>query len=693
LSFGVGGPLPLGHRQGGYYVYGLFEDSGSHVEHVPVDQTVLQASISVDDFAGPFRLETGVNLQRSRTAGALLGRFTQDVADTSRYIRGVPLVDLDADGNGRIGYLEMHERSPVSGATGAGNQPLRQYWEWPTDARGQPLPLEAFPVVSGIPQAMHDYLVEHPEADPTGLLRAQGPGGPPPASGYVPAGFALDPRTVAYDTLDPHRPGALERELEADFAIAYFDLIRDADPDFTVRNQLFFDGMDQYKLSEQPFSQKQHVYVLEDKLTVTRRLASSPDGLNVNSLVSVNIRRTSSQGATSSGDYGTHRTDAMAGDGLLSPSSTFATALLNSTLEADGLPWTASYDTESWELGLGVLLDIELGRRINLLVGGRIDRSKASNVEHAGTLDLAAGSAANRAVFRLNDERASGWDTGGSWSVSVSRRLARNFHPYLTIAETSLALDGNNNRYNNAVLEHGHIGRARLVEIGLKTALLGGKMAFSAAAYEQGRAGVSEDEAGAVLQAHVTSTITRGWEAELKWVPFGSLLMSLHALRQKTEFEPNAGAAIMVDARALGFRDVVDANGNVVYPAEAFLYGGRSFLVLPPNVPGYDRKQGNPRTQVGLIAQYELQNGLGFTFGGNYFSSAYTGRLQLVKLPPAYVFNAGVFWRRKNWYVKYDVLNMLDERYFRARTGDTLADTVVSAMPGRRAQLTFRVRF
>ena len=80
-------------KRGGYYVYGLLEDSDSFARGVPVEQDVLQAAISVDDFVGPLRLETGVNTQMSRTAGALTGRFTQDLVDTGRYIRGTPLVE------------------------------------------------------------------------------------------------------------------------------------------------------------------------------------------------------------------------------------------------------------------------------------------------------------------------------------------------------------------------------------------------------------------------------------------------------------------------------------------------------------------------------------------------------------------------------------------------------------------------
>ena len=88
---------------------------------------------------------------------------------------------------------------------------------------------------------MFDYLTAHPEADPTGLLRAQGVGGPLPQSGAVPIGMVLDPRTVGYDTLDDRRAAAFERDLRAEFATLYFDLIADTDPNATLKNQLFFD--------------------------------------------------------------------------------------------------------------------------------------------------------------------------------------------------------------------------------------------------------------------------------------------------------------------------------------------------------------------------------------------------------------------------------------------------------------------
>src|SRR4029453_1392957 len=108
-------------------------------------QDVAQGALSVERFIGPFRLETGANYQRSETAGALTGRVKTDLVAHNRSIRGSPLVNLDLNGNGVIGYLEMQRASPVKGMLSAGNQPLIQYFDWPRDASGQPLPLDRFP--------------------------------------------------------------------------------------------------------------------------------------------------------------------------------------------------------------------------------------------------------------------------------------------------------------------------------------------------------------------------------------------------------------------------------------------------------------------------------------------------------------------------------------------------------------------
>ncbi|HEY0962038.1 MAG TPA: TonB-dependent receptor [Pseudomonadales bacterium] len=692
-SGGIGGPLALGDKVGGYYVYGLYEDSGSFSRDVDVGQKLLQVATSVDDVVGSFRLETGVNFQRSTTAGALTHRLTQGLVDDLRYVRGTPLVNLDADGDGRIGYLEMNAGSPVRGNLNANNQPLIQRFNWPLDAQGNPLPLDQFPQVGGIPRTLYDYLQANPEADPTGALRAQGIGGPVPSSGQLPVGFALDPRTVGYDTLDPRRSGAFEKELQADLLLFFADLVYDVDPDFTMKNQFFFDSMDQFKNSEQPGGGKQDVLVMENKFTVTKRMLDLPDWLAVNTLASLNYRYTESTGYRYGGDFSSTRMDVMAQDEPMTPNTSFWHPFDNPDIAAGGAPWTSDYRTRFTELGLGFLFDVDILQNTNVLLGGRYDVSRAKNVEFAGTYNPTTGTSTRPGALRTVDDSASGRDDGNSWSISVSHELPYGFRPYLTRAIASVALDGSNNKLDNATIVAGHIGSAKITEYGIKSSLFGGRVFMSLAHYEQTRTSITETDPGSVIGAEVSSTLTEGIEAELKFQPLPNLVLSLYGINQETRFKPNTGGNILVDARTLGFQDVLDAQGNVIYPAEAFLYGGRAQLALPADMAEYELKRGNPETQFGFNATYSLANGLGFTLSGNHFSETYSGRLKTVLLPEVAVMDVGIFYDTNTWHLKLDVGNVFDERYFRARTGDTLGEVLAQAMPGRTWRTTLKMNF
>jgi outer membrane receptor protein involved in Fe transport len=693
VSLGVGGPVALGDKVGGYYVYGLVEDSGSYSRDVDVGQKLLQVAASVDNILGDFRLETGANFQRSTTSGALTHRLTQGLVDDLEYVRGTPLVNLDANGDGKIGYLEMNTGSPVRGSLNSNNQPLIQRFSWPFDASGQPLPLDQFPQIAGIPRTMFDYLNANPAADPTGLLRAQGVGGPVPSSGQLPVGFVLDPRTVGYDTLDPRRSGAFEKELQADLLLFYADLVYDLDSDFTMKNQFFFDSMDQFKNSEQPGGGKQDVLVMEDKFTVTRRLLKLPDWLAVNSLASINYRYTEATGYRYGGDFASTRMDVMAQTEPMTANTTFWHPFDNSDINAGGAPWTSDYRTRFTEAGVGFLFDIDIHEKTNVLLGGRYDISRAKNTEFAGTYNPTTGTSARPGATRTADSSASGRDDGNSWSVSVSHELPYGLRPYITRAISSVALDGSNNKLDNATIVAGHIGSAKITEYGLKTSLFDGRVFFSMAHYEQTRTSITETDPGSVIGAEVSSTLTEGIEAELKFSPLDNLVVSLYGVNQETTFGPNTGGNILVDARTLGFRDVLDASGNVIYPAEAFLYGGRAQLTLPADMPQYEMKRGNPETQFGFNATYSLDNGLGFTLSGNHFSEVYSGRLQTVLLPEVAVMDFGVFYDTGRWHFKLDMGNVFDEQYFRARTGDTLGEVLAQAMPGRTWRTTVKASF
>lgn len=700
LSFGFGGPLDIGaiDKSGGYYVYGLVEDSDSYAEGVPVKQALFQAATSIDDAWSGFRLETGVNYQESRTSGALIGRFTQNLVDDGDYIGGAPLVNLDLNNNGTIGYLEMQTASPVVGNLSSNNQPLQQFFSWPKDENGNLLSVENFPVIQGIPESLFNYLNAHPEADPDGLLRAQGIGGPLPISGSVPIGMPLDPRTVGINEFNPRRSAAFEKDVKAEFLTFFADLVYDTDPDFTTKNQFFYDSMSQYKNSNQPFSQIQDVFVVEDKLTITKRIHELPFGLRLNQILTFNIRNTVSEGKRIVGDYGNHRTDATSDNwnsknAGMTANTTFTSSNENADLLNDGMPWGSIYRTEFSEIGLGFLFDMDFAMGTNLLIGARHDGSQAENINYAERYLVNVGNALNPGAYAMADEKAEAWDSGSSWSMSLSQPLPYNVRPYATLAKATILLDGNNNTLLNDVINAGHVGSAELKEAGLKAVWLDGRLHISTSAYEQGRVGVSENDIANVINAYATSTTTRGWQTEIKWIPRRDLLLTFYSLSQKTRFTPNVGGTMQVDARALGFADVLDANGNVIYPAEAFLYGGRAGIILPNGLAEYETKQGNPEQQYGLTAIYQFNKHWGLTLKGNYLSSTCSGRLCLVTLPSSLVFDAGIYWSVPSFDIRLDAANVTDEHYFRARTGDTLGDVIAQSMPGRRVQLSANFKF
>jgi iron complex outermembrane receptor protein len=703
FSGGVGGPVNIGSKNGGYYVYGLLSDANSYYVETPYKTKMVQVATSFDKIAGPFRLETGAIYQDGTTAGALSSRATQALIDDEIYIKGSPLAPLDLNGNGQIGWRELNTASPVRGNLSNNNQPLVQTFAWPKDANGNYLALDQFPKVAGIPQTMLTYLNAHPEADPTGLLRAQGAGGPQPMSGQLPVGFVLDPRTVGYTQLNDtqrRRAGAHERELNAQFITFFADLVNDTNPDFTMKNQLFFDSIDQYKISNQPIYLQQKVWVLEDKFTVTKRLHDLPSWLKVNTLGSVNVRRTDSKTSGGySGDLASTRVDIAADSVWINnfegrtPNTTFVTTHDNADINNDGSPGTSDGETAYTEIGAGLLGDIDLFDKVNVVLGGRYDFVKTKNEEFAGTFNTSTGTSANPGAFRTTGSVAEEDDEGPSYSASITYKAPYNLRPYVTYAKSSVLLEGSNNRIANNVVTGGVIGKAELKELGLKSSFFNNKLFVSGAKFQQSRLEVGPGDDPSLLTAEVSSTISDGYDAEIRWLITKGMTLALFGQQETTKYSPNIGGQELLDGRAMGFMDIVDASGNVIYPAEAFMYGGRPSIQIPDDLPQYLYKPSNPEYQVGLNFSYDMPSGFGFTFSANYTSEVCAARLCVVEVPEVTVLNAGVRKKFGNWDIKVDATNLTDEYAYRPRQYNGSAGLLVTAMPLARYNLTARFNF
>lgn len=746
VQIGTGVPFSLGEdRPGGVYVFALVEDSDTYVKHVEAKQKFIQATTSIDNMVGPFRLEFGGQLQNSVTSGAYMNRVTQNLVDHGQYIRGNPLKNLDLDADGRIGLVEHAFASPVVGNFSSNNLPLRQKWDFPFENGATQAA-----VTPGIPQAMLDYL-NSPEGRQVAncraadVMRQMPAGGPTPQSGALPIGFVLNPCTVSVAPVDWRGNGAFEREQNADQKLGYIDLIYDRDPSFTVKNQLFYDNLSSFKDSWLPYGENQYIKTIEDKITVTKQLPEQwlPDWMSVNALGSVNYRRTTGwirSGGVSGNDYDFRQDilyDGGTGNGGHYPNTMFWTQLSNDSY-ATGSPAERYLDSKFDEKGAALMFDVTMWRNTNLLMGMRYDRSHAQaqdlrassqtvgNLYIPGTTTIrpefqygtecttpvmaatnAAGQAAARAagcigfLYTEPYQIAEDTDSGKSWSISLSQQLPWGLRPYFTAASSSLTLDGSNNIIQASVIQNastgvynGFIGDAFLREVGIKGSWLGGKLQGSIAGYRQSRNDVTQPD-DPTAGADVSATEAEGVELEVKWSPIRNLFVSGYVSYQTQEYvtAPSPSTTIEVNGRQVGFQDIYDPEtGELLYPAEAFLYGGRSTASLPTDTGAYQDRVGNPEKQASLQGTYSFGKGFGMLLSGNYFSEVYANRQKTILLPEALVYNIGFTYDTGKMHFKINGYNFTDERYFRPASGDSNGQ-LISVMPGRRWEASLKMDF
>jgi outer membrane receptor protein involved in Fe transport len=192
----------------------------------------------------------------------------------------------------------------------------------------------------------------------------------------------------------------------------------------------------------------------------------------------------------------------------------------------------------------------------------------------------------------------------------------------------------------NNVITGGPIGKAELKEAGIKGSFFNNRLYLSTAAFQQSRLEVTQNEDPSLLTAEVSATVSRGIDAEIRWMIMKGLNVALFGQKETTKYNPNIGGQELIDGRFMGFMDITDAAGNVIYPAEAFMYGGRPSIQIPDNLPQYLYKPSNPEYQVGLNVSYDMPWGLGATLSANYNSDVCAARLCVVKMPAVTLINA-----------------------------------------------------
>lgn len=685
FSIGYGGPLrALEGRKGGYYVYAMLDDSDTYFQHVPGRQRILQAAIS-QEISKNWRLESGINYQDTVTAGAATVRLTKDLIATGHVWAGRPFVNLDTDGSGKISRREMEINSPnplTSALTGSPMGSLGGSFSAApivngANTRADVANPRANSALQALVQMRPEFVAKITDQKTLNLLNV------------LPKGLVLDPNTVRRVPMD-FSAVAIEKELRAKLGLVYLDFVNDYNPDFAIKNQLFADKMDQFKDSELPYYQKLDQYVVENKFTVQKRFSQVPDWMTLNTISSVNVRNSRTGGMSGGGDYD-DRVDVSLPGNPRTPYDTFVSPRENSTYEL-GLPFTNDGDTVFTESGAGVMFDVTIKNRFILLAGGRVDYVQVDGIQHAGTFANNVGTSGSPAgrYNRPTDVLYEGDDLGKSWSLSGSFRLPYGIIPYYTYSVQSVLQDGGNisSIGADATAFGGIYEDATIKEVGIKGSMFKDRIYWAISAYQQGKTSVSlNTNGGEITSGSIDASKARGAELEIRWVPSKQFYLTAYAVSQKSTTKVLAGTrSARIAGTALGFADVKDAAGNVIFPAEAFSWGGQNTINVPVDqtleTPGY------PNTQFGSSFNYATRFGLSFGMSGNYNSAVQSGFAQKLILPAYAQVNANLGYKWKSWSMKVDVMNVFDRLYFKSRIGGGSGDSLISVSVPLRFQYT-----
>lgn len=686
VSLGFGGPINFtgnSERRGGYYVYALEEDSESFYENIPIGQKILQGAIS-QELTESWRLETGFNLQETRTAGGFMTRITQDLIDNGNYWGGTFLVDLDLDKSGKIGHLEFETASPiVSGRTNSsGNNSLRQRF----DSRYTDALAGEVPVVANANSALEAFQTMRPEF--AGMLGDANM----KLLNQLPRGFVMDPDTVELTKVDWGHV-SLEKELYAKLGLFYLDFINDGG-DVKMKNQMILDSQDQFKDSELPFYQKQDIWAFENKFSLETELYSD-NSVTVNSISAVNFRHTDAQRHCNFGDYDNRPNLAMPKNER-TPRDLFITPRENSDYYNGGAPYTRWRHSKYDEYGIGTMLDITVGENLSVILGARYDYIDAETADYADVdgegIYVFASGADGTPSFRTADTSTRDTDDGVSYTGSVYYSLPNNLNLYGTYGLQTALSDGSALTLAQNLIGDGAYAEASIEEIGIKGSHFDGKLYWALAGYRQERATVDEDPNGNPLIGSLGVLTGEGVELEVRWVPNEKFYLSGFSVAQKTLDVSGRAGWLRLHGTTHGFEDVLDpVTGEVIYPAEAFTWGGQAGHRVQAGEkierPAY------PNTSHGIAMGYKAPYGLNFTLSGNYISEVQSGRYGVVMLPEATTANLAIGWKRGSFAAKLDIFNLTDELYFRGRSGSTSGDELISVMLPRRWQVTISKTF
>ena len=416
----VGGPMSLGDKDGGYFIYLLVEDSGSYYNNVFTEQIIVQSTFTLD-LNEKWRMEIGEQYQKfNSTENAGWNRVTQELVDNGTYTAGTPLINPDdpANGGDEDGLVDKTEARNV----------------YPSFCPVICLPLSYFFVRNAAVFGLDDNGIPFPfEFGSFGNTPPSGIGGPNEA-------LALDPDTVFQTTIEGSQVLVDEIDwLHSDSYAFFLDMINDSNPNFTITNKLFAEWLIRSKRASYGFSQINNVFLFENRLILEGNTGLR-EGIFLDWQITQSVRWYDADDGDDFRVETFDRRDLSFNGGTGRPVDRRGHALDDSSKN----PWDNRYQSEMLEIAGSIMANITIKERFQILLGGRFSDYDIDSFERPGTL------AANQ-LLGLNNDCCVGGLSGVStssnntiWAYSFSASYVTpwGIRPYVTNARQPLLTTG-----------------------------------------------------------------------------------------------------------------------------------------------------------------------------------------------------------------------------------------------------------
>jgi len=598
-----GGPLTLFKHKAGFYTYAQVERSKTFYIGQEIKDATVQATLTVD-LTPNLRLEIGGNYQTHDGTGiAGWNRVTQALVDNGTYMTGSPDFSLiDKDGNGWASRAELYN----AGLTNNYN-------------------------FNSIGSAVANQV----KPGTTAYTAANGP-----------LAFVTG---VGSTTLSP-RNVLLERINHGTDYIGFIKLVDDANPNFVIKNNIYYEHQQYDKLSDIAYFRAGDTFLFEERLSAEWKVQHLPGWLTITDLAAWNLRYLDATNSTTNvfqifnyWDLTKYTTGHyLFQNGWENPAEAGLDSLARS---------------QHYETGLGNIVDLTAFDRLNLQLGVRYDWVDAEVQNYPGLRTSGNVLAAVAPSFAKGSSKAASLT-----AASLSYKILPNVIPYLTYSTPRTIVPGTTGGLTSAQVTAASIlTKTSLREAGIKGEFFKGKLFVSYAWYKQYRTAFVQALNGGLGDFQQTRAV--GHEVEARWVPARNFNLAVASDWVRRDNDPLTPGFTPVPVSTLGL--------------DPLKFGGGRYQLA------YDvtrTRQARPARVFSVFGDYLFgDSGWDLSAGANYTAAYPASTIGDIMLPSSMLISLDVGYRKKAWEYRLSVKNLTDEIFFTSTSGSA----ALIPQPGR----------